>query len=200
MLSWRTIVREPLGAIALVVSTILVIIQSQYIYDKFRSRLTVSLYSGKISDSVKCSLSQLEIVNNTDNIIRDVRLIIARDWLAKRDNLQDFAFHYRGDAMLEKGKNKFIDRENIYVAYRPEGNVLIIQKLNPGEWLDLVVTYKPNTEAEKIRTGFSENSSDYFTPRIANVSSEDGKALVLHHRDSCLIEDYRPSNASWRFW
>ena len=174
--------------------------QSGYIYDKFRQRLVVGLYNGKVLGSEKCVLGHLKIDNDTGKIIRDIRLVIVSDWVTKRDDLDDFEFHYRADTMASKEEYKFIDRENLYIPYFVKNSILTIPKLNPGEWLDLTVAYRIHEDAEAIRSSFPKTSSEYFTPRIANASSEDGRATILHHRDTCLTAKFKPTNDSWRFW
>ena len=125
--------------------------------------------------------------------------MIARDWISERDNLQDFTIGYSGHAILAESEYQFPKRPNLYVDYYFANNVLTIPKLNPGEWLDLTVLHSIHDEAEKIRRNFTNTSSEYFTPRIVNASSEDGKAIVLHHARSCLQRKYMPINDTWRF-
>ena len=192
--------REPVGVIALLVSILLVIIQSGYVYDKFRQRILVSVYHAKWNDLEKCKLSQLRVENPTERVVKDIRLVVVFDWVTKRDKLDELEFHHRSDSMLAKQEFKFLEGTNLYIPFFISKNVITIPKMNPGEWLDLVVGYRTDMKAEETRRNFDDSSSEYFTPRISNVSSDDGKAIILHHEESCLIDKFQPSNDSWRFW
>ena len=192
--------KEPIGAVALVISVFFLIGQSEYIYDKFRRKLVVSVYHSNFVGESKCRLHQLRMDNRTDDIIEDIRVIVAQDYVTRRQERSGMLISYFSRAALPDKLFKFPDRVALEVPFQFEGNVITVPALNPGEWVDLVMDYSPEAEAEQIRQKFDKSSSEYFTPRIVNISSDDGSAIILHHEDSCLIEAYRPRSDTLRLW
>lgn len=195
-----TLLGEPIGVCALILTLCLAALQSEFINDKFRNRLVVEAHS---SDGfhTKCRIYQLKIDNNTEKILRNIQIDIVRDYLVNRGDLQDLSFSERSNAMLSTMQYMFPDRPSLEVPFVFKNNALVIPELHPGKWLDIVADYShQDIKIEEIRSKFGLSDGDYFTPRIASVSSSDGTAIVDHHDDSCLEGEYRISDTSWRFW
>ena len=191
--------KEPVGLIALFFSPLLLFSQSDFLSERFRSKLTIITYHGESHDLHGCRLSRFTIDNHTNKVIGGIRIVLLRHWVVERDDVDFFVF-YRNRAVVPR-EFKFPRRASVTVPHRLSGNVLLIPRLNPGEWLDLAVGFEHDEESELIRKRDAPDGSDgYFTPRIVNASSEDGQAIVLHHPDTCLPGKYQPENHTWRIW
>ena len=204
----RAIRKEPIAALGLLISTLFVLVEYDYIYDKVRNKLVLLVYHSDGIYRSKCRLAHLRIDNRTSEKLVNIRIIIAKDYLGKRDVPNEMKIVYPWEAWTGERKFKFATRERLEVPYSFGNNVLVVPKLNPGEWLDLVMLYYGEGKeqiaqidaAEENRAKFAKSSENYFTPRIVSASSEDGEAIILHHNATCLSESYKPSNDTWRFW
>lgn len=192
--------KEPVAFIALALSLLTLLIQSELLYDKVRPKLTVVSYHEEWLGLHGCRLQQFTIDNPTNKIIGRIKIIFHVDWVTRREGTDYYLLDLTRPALLGLYSLKFRERALSGVEYQMSQNVLSVKELKPGEWLDLAVGYELVESSESLRKGNAQHESNYFMPRIAEAFSEDGKALVRHHPDSCLGNEYRPGNETWRNW
>ena len=170
--------REPLAAIAVVLTVLLAILQSDWLNEMLRSKVSIVAYYEEEDDG-RCSLSALSIDNHTDQAANDIRINIVPDSLVNLGEA-DVSFESRATGMIAPGQNMPIAyRADLGVGFLFEDTVLKIPVLMPGEYTDLFRLYSASNEVKTIRRNrAAENDRERFTPRIGNAAYADGRISI----------------------
>ncbi len=178
--------REPLAAVAIVLTVFLAIAQSEWFGNLFRPSVEVAAHYQK-SDDGRCSLTALSVDNRTSGAASDIRVSIITDWIV-RSGREDLVLFDRETGLIaadEKSPIKF--REVQDVKYAVEGDTIVIPTLLPGEYVDLFLGRTVDTSAAELRNKLSSDDRYIFTPRVGIATSAGGRLKVIDHGE-CIRE------------
>jgi hypothetical protein len=178
--------KEPLAAIAIILTIILSVLQSEWLNAWLSPSVEIEAYYSTQTDG-RCSLVAFSIDNKTNNIASDIRVNIVTDWIA-RSGKEPLALYDRNTGLIGAEASTPIGfREVLDVKYSTEGDTLEVPVLLPGEYLDLFLGRMIDPAFAEARQQLSESDRYKFTPRIGTASYASGRLSIRNHGD-CVHE------------
>ena len=183
----RNASREPLAAVAILLTIILAVLQSDWLEERLEAEVAITAHYDEAADG-RCSLLAFSIDNHTDRAAIDVKISIIADSFVNLGQAQ-LSYFSRADALIGTNEPMPITyREDLGVNYAFASRVLRIAVLRPGDYVDFFRTVSVTTEIAQFRRNqASDNDRSRFTPRIGNASHAAGR-IEITNRGACFRE------------
>ena len=182
----RKIRDEPLAAIAIILTIILAVLQSDW-FAKLLSKNVKIIAFHKLMDNGRCPLVALSIDNPSDKTHTDISLFVIEDWITKRGD-EELIFYNRDQALIGPGElTPVAFREATDVNFIAQGSTIQVPKMLAGEYLDLFVARTIKSEMNNARDKLGAETQTKFKPYIDHATSQDG-VITVEYSGPCRPE------------
>jgi len=175
---------EPIGLMALFVSVMVPIFQSDWFSSLLEGNIHVIAYYYE-QESGQCSLAALKIDNKSNLTYGDIAFYIVEDWITKNGH-ESINFGRRIEMMITENMSTPIPfREDLSVEYISSQGTIRVPKLSPGQYLDLFFARGMSSDMNTARNKLGEDPRYWNTPRIEYAASDRGRLRIQSEGD-CL--------------
>lgn len=181
---FRNIKNEPLAAIALLVTILLSVVQSDWFENLISPKVEIDAYY-VLSRDGRCSLLALSVNNVTDSQATDIRINILTDYLV-RNGKESIEIGSRSEMLIGAGEvMPLAFREELNIEHETSDHLIAIPSLLPGEYVDLFLARAVKSEFDVARNKLVEEDRYKNTPRIGTAAYKDGSIKINQH-GGCL--------------